>query len=170
MRGLLALALVAGCDDGSPPPPPASSFIALARDFKEFSTWTRVEGAAAPDAHPGGEAYIYVNRPPGTGQTAFEVGTILVRALASGDGTDAQIHAMVKRGGRYNADGAAGWEWFELALALDGTPIIVWRGTGAPTGAEYGFGEAAVEADCNGCHGDASENDHVLSPRLRLPP
>jgi hypothetical protein len=73
---------------------------------------------------------------------------------------------MAKRGGGYNADGAVGWEWFDLVFAEDGlTPVIDWRGIEPPSGTGYlcwmEDGDTAIIADCNGCHVGSSANDYV---------
>ncbi len=41
---------------------------------------------------------------------------------------------MVKRGGGFNAEGAVGWEWFELTERDDESVAIKWRGVSAPSG------------------------------------
>ena len=72
---------------------------------------------------------------------------------------------MVKRGGGYNAQGARGWEWFELAARPDDSLAIVWRGINAPQGEDYG---GDPQGGCNDCHARAGRNDFVRSPGLRL--
>ena len=82
---------------------------------------------------------------------------------------------MAKRGGGYNADGAAGWEWFDLDPSPTTTrPLIDWRGPTPPEGRGYecalGEGEAGAEriGDCTTCHRAAASNDFVLTPGLQL--
>ncbi len=81
---------------------------------------------------------------------------------------------MAKRGGDYNADGAVGWEWFDLDLARSGEPLVDWRGPEPPAGRGYecalGEDDAGAEGvgDCNICHLSAASNDFVLSPVLDL--
>ena len=74
--------------------------------------------------------------------------------------------AMVKRGGGYNAQGASGWEWFELQNLTDGSGgvQIVWRGLGPPAGEVYG---GDPNAGCNTCHRDCG-NDAVCAKSVRL--
>ena len=79
-----------------------------------------------------------------------------------------QIHAMVKRGGNYNADGIPGWEWFDLGLDEEARPVIEWRGEHPPDGECYGCApgtdpaEAAELGDCNNCHAGAQDGLHTL--------
>ena len=93
---------------------------------------------------------------------------IVVKTIEWSGGTD--IHAMAKRGADYNTEGAFGWEWFELVLADDGTPVILWRGAEPPVGEQYGQlpgmstdTATTVTGDCNTCHGAAASNDYVHS-------
>lgn len=78
---------------------------------------------------------------------------------------EGQLFAMVKRGGGYNAVGALGWEWFELAERKDGSVAIKWRGLSAPSGESYGNDPHGT---CNACHERAKANDFVKSPALAL--
>jgi hypothetical protein len=81
---------------------------------------------------------------------------------------------MAKRGGDYNAEGALGWEWFDLDLTESGGVAVDWRGPVPPEGRGYecalGEDDAGSEGvgDCNTCHGAAEANDFVLSPVLQL--
>lgn len=79
-------------------------------------------------------------------------------------GQPKQHFAMVKRSATFNAQGAKGWEWFELTED-DDVVAIGWRGLGAPDGENYGGDPAG---SCNGCHQMAVRNDYVLSNVLQL--
>ncbi|MFN7143427.1 MAG: hypothetical protein ACK4YP_06610 [Myxococcota bacterium] len=166
MRPTLPLlaAIVAGCLDHDPIPGGAGeSFVAMQADFDGYRTWTDHTVEPEDTGHPDGARTVYINTAP-DGGTTFPVGTVIVKEIVGGD-----IHAMAKRGGGFNPDGAIGWEWFELVTATDGSPVIKWRGTEAPEGEAYGQlpGSApedtgdAVTGDCNTCHGAAVGNDYV---------
>ncbi len=158
----MTLLLLAGCLDHDPIPGQQDAFVAMQSDFEGYPSWESVTVAAEDTGHPDGARTVYVNEMPEGGDT-FPVGTVIVKEIAGGD-----IHAMAKRGGGYNADGAVGWEWFELVLS-DGAPVIKWRGTEAPEGEAYGALPGSepedtgdlVTGDCNTCHGAAVENDYV---------
>ncbi|HLL53923.1 MAG TPA: hypothetical protein VK447_10275 [Myxococcaceae bacterium] len=169
MRHRLLLCLLpfaAAC--GEEPPP--TSFIALQRDFQAFPTWETFRLRPEPDGeslHAGGERDLYLSQRPRRGSAGFPVGTIIVKH-ADGAGTPdgPRTYAMVKRGGDYNLEGAANWEWFEL-VPSELNPsnwLITWRGLGPPIGAEYGN----TGQTCNDCHALARENDFVKAPVLGL--
>ncbi len=150
--------------------------IAMMRDFAGFTDWDRypVSGAMLPVGVADGPTYIYANRAPDPARARWPVGTIFVKVIESGDGpADWTIHAMVKRGVPYNAEGAVGWEFFELSLpgGRDGDPLILWRGPGPPSG--HGYASQGVDAGpdgiplvCNDCHAASWRNDGVLTPAL----
>jgi hypothetical protein len=152
-------------------------FIPLQKDFVEFRSWVRfdlgpgidparIDGGAADGAvHVAVPRAVYLSAVPPAGSTSFPVGTILVKTTGEGTATPGETFAMAKRGGSYNARGAAGWEWFELADATDGTPLIVWRGIVPPAGEGYA---GIVGGVCNDCHAAFSGNDYVGSDELRL--
>jgi hypothetical protein len=157
-------------------------FVPLQKDFATFRTWMRFElgvggdparaDAGTPDGggqdggvHIVGPRTIYLNMAPPTGSTSFPVGTILVKTTADGTTTPGETFAMAKRGGTYNMRGAAGWEWFELASATDGTPLIIWRGIVPPAGEGYA---GIVGGVCNDCHATFAANDYVGSDLLSL--
>lgn len=168
MRRLAVLVSLAlgGCAAETPP----DVFIAFGEDFEGYPEWTVFDRGLDP-VPPSHEAhgYIYVNAMPPAGATEFPVGTMIVREQRlSDDPATWTIHAMVKRGGGFNADGAAGWEWFGLALEPDGRPFIAWRGTGPADGDGYVAPVGGEVLSCNQCHASATYNDSVLSPVLVL--
>jgi hypothetical protein len=155
----------------------AGEFIALPRDFAGYAKWWSVEvgEGSVDESHLGVKRRVYVNRRPEPGATSFPVGTILVKTGAGGelDGTVGhEVHAMVKRGGTFNAAQAVGWEWFELEQDKD-APGVVWRGERAPNGEGYLCQSSdpdggVIEVDCNQCHTAGRQNDFVLGPELSL--
>lgn len=158
--------LLIGCLDNDPIPGGAGdSFVAMQSDFADFQSWMATPVAEGDTGHPDGDRVVYLNAEPETGASAFPVGTMIVKTIAWSGGTD--IHAMVKRGGGFNPDGAVGWEWFEIVLSDQGSPVILWRGDVPPEGEVYGQlpGQTAdtstTEGDCNACHGAAVNNDYV---------
>jgi hypothetical protein len=140
------------------------TFVAFGSDFQGFRSWTRqtLENPAPGGAtHVAGTRSIYVNMLPPAGATEFPVGTIIVKTTDA----DGKIFARAKRGGAFNARGAAGWEWFELVEDAQGQVAIRWRGLGPPLGETYG---GDPNAGCNMCHKLAAANDYVLAPGLAL--
>lgn len=161
----MLLLSLAACLDNTPIPG-GDTFIALQSDFAGFQDWDATDVDSADTGHVAGERVVYLNSAPDPGADAFPTGTILVKTIAWSGGLD--VHAMVKRGSGFNPDGAVGWEWFELALDDDGTPIIQWRGTEPPAGEAYGTlpganpdSGATITGDCNTCHASAARNDYV---------
>jgi len=157
---LAAGALLAAC--GVEQADSGSSFIALERDFAGYRSWTsydlRLDGGVT-GAHTSNPRVVYVNRLPEAGATEFPRGAMLVKE------SPFNIFAMAKRGGGYNANGARGWEWFELLRdETSGQVSIVWRGLGPPAGEMYG----KAGQTCNECHGAHVANDSVLSPPLQV--
>ncbi len=167
--GRLALSLslaLAGCAADVPP----DVFIAFGEDLEGYAEWTTFDRGVDP-VPPSHEAhsFIYVNALPPAGLAEFPVGTMIVREHRLEDDPATWIvHAMVKRGGGYNADGAPGWEWFGLALDGDRRPFVAWRGTGPADGDGYVAPVGGEVLSCNQCHGSATYNDSVLSPVLDL--
>ena len=174
-------ATLSGCgrrnsDGGAAPTqatvPRPEPFVAFERDFDGFRDWSRVDtGPANPQGitHIAGRRRVYVKARPPAGSGArgatFPVGTVLIKEILEGAAEGHRIFAMVKRGGGYNAQGARGWEWFELAARPDDSLAIVWRGINAPQGEDYG---GDPQGGCNDCHARAGRNDFVRSPGLRL--
>jgi hypothetical protein len=150
-----------------------AEYVAIERDFEGFEGWTAFDRGSQPvgPTHPDGSSFVYVNRMPPPGARSFATGTIIVRRTTHDDGV-IEVHAMAKRGGNYNASGAAGWEFFDLDLAVrpDGTtePRIVWRGEGPQMGDGYVVPDGGVILSCNHCHASFPENDSVIGPELEL--
>ncbi len=156
----------------------AAEFVATQEDFAGFLSWAHVDvgNAAAEAPHEAPVRTAYLNAPPDEGAVVFPVGTIIVKTGAGGEGSGAagsDVHAMVKRGGAFNDDGARGWEWFEIRIPNgDADPVLVWRGANPPDGESYGCPAGEVCDDegltCNACHEAAAGNDFVNSTALRL--
>lgn len=168
-RALAAAALLAACASETPEDedPPGTTFIALDRDFQGFRAWPRTPvGSALLEGHGEGPRFVYANRPvPAAGET-YPMGTILVKAVElDADPTRWEVFAMVKRGGTFNARGAAGWEFFRLRFTNATSVLITGRGL-APTDNGVNLYSTRVEG-CNACHGaTARGTDHVLSAPL----
>lgn len=147
-------------------------FIAFERDFAGYARWTTFDRGEdrVPPTHLGRTSTIHIDRVPPRGSARFPVGTRIVRVERSEAApSEWEVHAMVKRGGGFNAEGARGWEFFELVL--DPTrqrPSIRWRGEGPANGDGYRPPEGGDILSCNHCHGAATYNDSVLSPALEL--
>lgn len=174
-RTLTALSLaLAACGSPSAPAEPAREHLASDADFMHFDRWIAFERGpdSVPPIHPRGVSTVYLSARPPHGAREFPVGTMIVR-LTRGDSEEHwEAHAMVKRGGDYNATGARGWEFFELHLDLgdDGlrVPHIQWRGESPPMGDGYSAPEGGALLSCNHCHTTADANDFVLGPELEL--
>jgi len=169
LRSALLLAVSAtGCGPASPTPDAGeAAFIALERDFTGYQSWQKFDLGDQPadTVHLAGVRTVYLNRAPPHGATAFPTGTLLVKELTPDvDGGTPQVFAMAKRGGDYNAEGAVGWEWFELAPGVS-PPVFLWRGVTPPAGMSYG---SVPGGACNMCHTYASQNDWVLGQPLLL--
>lgn len=177
LQGILKFSFLALTGVACQPEPPQvdvlperSSFVALARDFSGFRQFGQLSLGERPgqgETHKGGKFVAFVNSLPKPGVKEFPVGTIIVKENVSeetADGEPRKLFAMVKRGAGFNAEGAHGWEWFELAENERGV-AIQWRGVGAPNGESYG---GDPMGSCNGCHEMAFKNDYVLSSALKL--
>jgi hypothetical protein len=142
-------------------------FVAFASSFDGYHDWTSMPAIAPPNApmglHTTGPMTVYINRVPPPSSTQFPLGTIIVKETQEADPAQRTVFAMVKRGGGYDAMGAVGWEWFELANE-ESDARIVWRGVGPPAGEKYG----GDPNGCNGCHGGARPNDFVWTSGLSL--
>ena len=139
-----------------------SVFIAQAEDFLRYDDWMKFERETRSE-HGGlvGVNTIYVNELPVSDEQAFPVGTILFKSTKIEGYDKPTIHAMVKRGSRFNPKGVLGWEYFELVLDKNGVPFILWRGAEPPMGETYrsllgaeDLEDRPMELDgsCNGCH------------------
>lgn len=175
--GFLLLSFGAGClDSEGAESTEETSFIAVQQDFADFATWDSFEieldGAEGTRAHSGdGPLMGYINQLPPAESTEFPVGTILVKTVEAGAPQDWTIQVMVKRGGNFNALGALGWEYLDLEINAENTPVILWRGEAPPSGHGYealGGTETEIELDCNSCHAVHPEKDYVLSDELSL--
>lgn len=169
----LGAALLVSCASPAPGKAPTRApvpevFIAMLDDLIVYEKWERFDRGLdrVPPTHDG-QTRIYVDRLPAPGASEFEVGTRIVRVEERSDGPW-EIHAMVKRGGGFNAEGARGWEFFELTLDEGGGANMVWRGLGPPSGDGYVAPEGGHLLDCNHCHAAAEWNDSVLSDPLQL--
>jgi hypothetical protein len=165
VASLACVAALASCggasSDASDPAPPLTTKIAFADDFAGYHGWTSFAcgiGSLGND-HLQGPRRVYLNRLPPAGATAFPIGTIFVKESGDGPPETRHVFASVKRGGGFNASGAVGWEWFELANGPGDRPLILWRGFGPSNGDAYG-GDAT--GGCNGCH-DAPALDYAWS-------
>jgi hypothetical protein len=156
-------------------PAGGSTFLAQQRDFGDYEDWMPFDTELS-DEHGGvvGTVTEYLNRMPEPGADSFPIGTMIVKTVEPTDGEPPAIHAMAKRGGAFNKQGALGWEYFELRKSDQGTPIIIWRGPRPPSGEQYrsllrmnDLDDSRVEVDCNSCH-VVSQNDAVLSEALDL--
>lgn len=151
-------------------------FVATVETFEGYEGWTRFDRGSQPvgPQHPDGSSAVFVSALPPHGAREFADGTVILRVTTSADPDPAtwELHAMVKRGGAFNPDGARGWEFFDLHLERDPRgayrPAIGWRGDGPPQGDGYVAPEGGVELGCNHCHGAAVDNDSVLGPELDL--
>ena len=166
-RGAALVLTMSACDAE----PPLDTFIALQRDFDDFADWEVVWSEIGEDAlvHAAGLRTVYVNRRPTHAITPLPVGTIVLKTIEDPDFNEiVQIHAMAKRGADYNADGAVGWEWFDLQRDESAHPVIVWRGAHPPAGECYHCppgtdpAAAAMMSDCNDCHADAGVDSVLL--------
>jgi hypothetical protein len=140
------------------------TFVAFGPDFQSFSDWPAhviENGPMGGLSHVAGRRTVFINHLPAAGATEFPVGTIIVKRTEM----DGKIFARAKRGGTYNAKGAAGWEWFELTETPDHVAVIRWRGVGPPLGETYG---GDPNAGCNMCHKLAVANDYVLDQALMV--
>jgi hypothetical protein len=162
---LATCALVAcGTSDGAGDDAP-ETFLAFSSTFAPFRSWTSFhsdgpadDGTFTPDVL--GPRTQYINKLPPPGSPEFPVGTVIVEAR---ENAGKKIFAGVKRGGGFNAGGAANWEWFELS---DQPVTIIWRGLGPPLGDTYG---GDPNGGCNTCHvACGASNDYVCSPKLSL--
>jgi hypothetical protein len=162
----LVLLVCSACTTDAVPSKRTEPFIALARDFEGFLAWPRwsipdIGGTLGHD--PGEPRFVYVGGEMPPRGEPFAVGTLIVKTLEVGEPASWEVHAMTKRGGDYNAEGALGWEWFDLALTPELLPVIKWRGEGsaADTGGYVTVDGRVVS--CNDCHAIIPATDYVFS-------
>jgi hypothetical protein len=152
-----------------------SVFIAQTRDFAPYTDWMSFKRESKSE-HGGllGTTTIYVNNPPDPETQTFPVGTILFKRMDVVGFDQPTIHAMTKRGGGFNAQGALGWEYFELLLDSKSRPIVLWRGEEPPSDEQYQalLGASDIErpvgtdGTCNSCHSEGQDgvlDEEVLS-------
>jgi len=141
--------------------------VAFARDFADFRRWRRV---ALPDDSltEGHESsprrFVYLDRALPAEAEPVPEGTMIVKTIEVGPMDEWELHAMVKRGDGYNADGCAGWEFFNLELSAEGEVSIAWRGQGDDPSAY--MDTQGNNRSCNSCHIYGVELDYVFSRRL----
>lgn len=167
MRLAWIAALVAlGCGPSLDEAPPSGPRIALTSDFESFRDWraVRLPDASATTGHESApERWLYIDREPPPIDAGFALGTILVKTIEGGAPESWEIHAMVKRGDEFNAEGAVDWEFFELDYDDAERLRINWRGTGDDH-ATYVDSTGVMRA-CNFCHAFGAEEDYVFSRR-----
>lgn len=179
MRAFASLfALLVAC--GSPeeaPSGPRDPFVAMQSDFDGFRGWTRYE---LPDiglqhGHArGAPSHLYVNLAPEAVPPFAEplpLGTVLLKTVERSEADGGwEIHAMVKRGGDFNARGAVGWEYLDLELTAGGAPAIVWRGEGSASNpGGYGRRLDGTPIACNDCHAMMRRSDHAFTRSMWSP-
>ena len=162
---IVLVAFACGGGTNAPPAPPPEPFIAFSSDFGNFRTWESfaLTYSVPGNDHLSGPRTVFLRARPPAGAKAFPVGTMIVKESGDGDLPSRHVFAMVKRGGGFNADGAAGWEWFELQNVDDADVALIWRGLGPTNGDAYG---SATTGGCNGCHSAGKVSDYVFSPPL----
>jgi hypothetical protein len=161
MARALPLLLFVACATEEPAPAVSEPFIVLDRDLASFRDWMYFEldvTPLVPHDTIAAPRRIYVNRVPPPGNEPFPVGSILVKTVEEATYAEWSVHAMVKRGGGFNAQGAVGWEFFDIHMADDGVPVISWRGIGDTTD-PCGYHDTM---SCNACHGVIPSSDHVF--------
>jgi hypothetical protein len=161
LPGCLAVAAAfAGCSS-STPTANCTPFKADTGDFLGYHSWPLTtsydDPAVAGSPHTSGPRQVYLNQAPPHGATEFPVGTIIVKDIGPGPATADVTFAMVKDGCGFNADGAVGWEWYDLQNNADGSVTILWHGSEPPPGQTYSGDPTA----CNTCHGQTTDNDSV---------
>lgn len=165
-RALALLALSLSCASCGDDAANAGAFIALQEHFAPYRTWASVDlGVRGLVGHPTGRSIVYANGPVPEG-CAWPLGAILVKEIrVTDDPRTWEIFALVKRGGSFDANPAAGWEFFTLGLATNGTPVITGRGINPGTDSYTG----GSGGGCNGCHGSTAARpfDSVLTVALR---
>ena len=167
----MMLAGAGGC--GASPPADegdgSATFVAQNIDFKGFDTW---QSLSFDNPNPGGATHVagkrtvFINHLPPPGATAFPVGTIIVKETQQVDPTTRDVIARAKRGGTFNAEGATGWEWWELKNTAEGKVTMLWRGVAPPVGACSYL--TSLGGNCQLCHSGGTDGETVLTPALSL--
>lgn len=165
-----ALLLLLACS----PEPPAETvrdpFIAMQSDFADLFEWPRwqVPDIGSTHGHQRGEpSYIYVKGEIPEWGEPLALGTIIAKTVERGEPGEWEIHAMVKRGGGFNAGGCVEWEWFDLRLNENRVPVVIWRGEGNeanPGG--YGRRLDGTPIGCNDCHAQVPHTDYTFARAL----
>ncbi len=169
----LALALLAGCTAEMDAPPPRGEgepFVATLADFEDFRSWPRWEipDVGTTSGHrPGEPRFVYVRDTVPVWGEPFPVGAMIVKTLEMGEPPQWEIHAMAKRGGGYNPEGALGWEWFDLEIDPETGLFIEWRGEGSA--ADPGGYVDVAATGCNGCHSVVPNTDYVFTRAVFTP-
>ncbi len=159
-------------------------FIASSEDFQNFMSWQHYHLTTSfmeNNVHSSGPRDVYINQCPPAGATEFPVGTIILKVINQ-PGQPGQpepglegksVFAQVKHGCGYNAQGAPGWEWYDLKTSLNGLqpgdPVeIVWSNFQAPLNM-YGATGIAGQNQCNDCHSTmGAGNDSIITSALNL--
>ncbi|MFO0555809.1 MAG: hypothetical protein U0271_45955 [Polyangiaceae bacterium] len=173
----VTLAVGAGCGSGGSgdgggggDSGPLEHYLPIVSDFQGYREWPAFplpDDGVTNVVHVAGPRTVYINKLPPAGATEFPVGTLIVKELEDGAIPDRKVFAMAKResDGSYNANGARGWEWWELKNIDELTVEKIWSGVGPPAGEMYG---GDPNASCNTCHVGNADNDYVGSPPLDL--
>ncbi|MEM9066862.1 MAG: hypothetical protein AAGE52_00110 [Myxococcota bacterium] len=169
-----ALAVSAfACTKDQSAPVVRDPFIAMQADFADLLRWPRWEVPDIGSTHGhqrGSPSYIYVHGEIPVWGEPMPIGTILAKSVQVGEPTEWEIHAMVKRGGDFNVDGCAQWEWFDLRLNEDQVPEIIWRGEGnAANPGGYGRRPDGTPISCNECHSQVPHTDFAFGRALYGP-
>jgi hypothetical protein len=157
------------------PPTGCSTTVCVAEtiNFEGFCNWPSATAVASvPDAsdgvHEAGPLKVFWNRSPPPGSHEFPVGTMILKESQESDPSKRVVFAMVKRqasGTGFNSTGADGWEWWSVQDLGNCSIERLWRGTTPPTNESY---TNTPGGDCNTCHGQVVDNDHVWDEALEL--
>jgi hypothetical protein len=168
MLRALVLFSVAGCAMEEAAPPVTEPFIVLDRDLAGFRGWMVFDldvSPLVPHDTLAAPRRIYSNVVPPPPTEPFPVGAILVKTVEEATYAEWSVHAMVKRGGGFNAQGAVGWEFFDVHMTDDAVPVISWRGIGDTTD-PCGYHDMM---SCNACHGVIPSSDHIFVREVLSP-
>jgi hypothetical protein len=164
---VLAWLFALACSQPTTATPP-ETFVAFASDFAPYASWQSYYVGDVPEGVDlSGPRTVYINELPPHGATEFPVGTMIVKVVETTPTPQSwPMFGLVKRGGGYDIEGAPNWEWFGLSIDGTGAVAIDWRGTGPPP--DGGYGGVAAAVSCVFCHLNASSNDYVQTPQLKL--